>query len=157
MKKLSLFGMFTSTFLISCFLGLLISSLIAPFAMAVKAGGKSSKLQLQFRNGTTITSYNWGDFEEGQAKRLDCQLTYTGKKPVQVLWNTTNFPFGWRIRIWLEFEPKQKWWIENTTKSFITGETRPIQIILEEINGIPSQNEFFTLNFMALVDTKKTN
>lgn len=139
MKKFSLVGMVVTTFLMGCVLGMLISSRILPFAMAVKARGKSSKLQLQFRNGTAITNYNWGEFVDGQAKRLVCQLTYTGKKSVEVLWNTTNLPLGWRARIWLEQEPKHKWWSENTTKSLVPGETRLIQIILKEINGKPAR------------------
>lgn len=157
MKKISLVGMFATAFLVSCVLGALISRCMLQSAMAVKVGGKSAKLQLQFRNGTPITSYSWGEFLEGQTKRLDCQLAYTGKKPVDVMWNTTGFPFGWRIKVRLELEPKRKWWSEGITILFVSRETRLIQIVLEEVNGVLGQSESFTLNFIGLGEAKKTH
>lgn len=155
MKKLYVVGLFATTFLASCVLGALISGCMLQSAVAVKMGGKSAKLQLQFRNGTSIISYSWGEFSEGRTKRLDCQLAYAGKKPVEVMWNTTGFPSGWRIKVRLELEPKWKWWSEGTTIPFVSGETRLIQIILEEVDGVPEQSESFTLNFIAFGETKK--
>jgi hypothetical protein len=52
---------------------------------------------------------------------------------------------------------KHKWWTEDTTKPFVSGETRLIQIILEEVDGTPRQSEFFTLDFIGLVEARNPN
>lgn len=149
MKKTGTVCFFVMTFLLSCVLGALITKSLFQPVMAVNVG-KKSKLQLQYRNGTSIEGYGWGEFSEGQTKRLDCQLVYNGEKPIEVTWNTTDFPFGWRIKIRLELEPKRKWWNEDSTIPLFAGETQLIQMVLTEVNGAGGQSEYFTLNFLGL-------
>ena len=75
--------------------------------MAIGLDGEPCELQLQFRNGTQIEDYDWGEFTENQVKILRCQLTYLGDQPTKVTWRTKSFPKGWRLRI--QIKMKFRW------------------------------------------------
>ena len=155
MKKLYLVGLFAMIFLASSLLGALVSGHMLQSAMAVRIDGSPYELQLQLRNGTPIVSYDWGQFLEGQAKLLACQLVNRGNARAKVTWNTTGFPSGWEIGIWTELERKSKLWRQGTTITISPERIGNIEIYLREVNGEPDQSESFTLNFIAFGKTKK--
>ena len=114
----------------------------------------SYELQLQFQDGTPMSSYDWGLFGPGEVKDLICQINYTGNVPdANITWNTVDFPSGWSMsmispRYWSQSLDLQ--WTEDWQVMFAVGQVLPLIISLAAEDGaVPDQPETFTLNFTS--------
>lgn len=113
---------------------------------------ESYELQLQYLNGTAISSYDWGVFSPGEAKDLDCLLNYTGNAACNVTWDTVGFPTGWSIGVTIlnysgiggDFV-----WTEASYEVWSPGQVEDLRITITEDSGVPDQPETFTLNIQA--------
>ena len=115
-------------------------------------------VELQYPNGTQLTTYDWGNFSYGEIKELDCKLHFLGNGTYSVHWNVTNLPIGWTILIWDDNVPN--YWVENDMSigiydEFSAGSSpRSLTIYLAAPPGFGQLDESlgFTLNFVAVED-----
>lgn len=112
-------------------------------------------LQLEYEDGTPITTYDWGDFIPGETKSFNCSLHYLGTVTGNVTWNTTNLPAGWSVAVWVwEVAPGSPeippiFWPENGVGTLPPGVRFTIQIDLTEISAIKYEPYSFTLTWWS--------
>jgi len=155
MKKLSLIGLSVIFFLVGCVFGSLTSRFIVQPVLATESGGVSYEIQLQHLDGTPLSNFDWGDFSKGEAKQLDCQLTYLGDFPAKITWNTTNLPLGWSIDVWDNSQPKPRLWRNGTTVTLVPGRILQVKIVLKANAAVPNQQESFTLNVISMATGRR--
>ena len=138
-------------------LGAYITRFVWQTSMMMRLTGiHTFNVELQYPNGTQLTTYDWGDFSYGEIKELDCNLVFLGNGTCAVYWNTTDLPSGWTILIWDDAVPN--YWVENDMSIGIYDEfsagspPRPLTIYLAAPTGFGQLDEplSFTLNFVAV-------
>jgi hypothetical protein len=107
------------------------------------------RLQLEYFDGTPIVDYDWGDFNPGETKSLDCGLIFYGTVPANVTWNTTNLPAGWSIALWVFEGAGFVLWPENEVRTLQPGGILTIQIDLTETSATKDQPYSFTLTWWS--------
>ncbi len=113
---------------------------------------ESYELQLQFSNGTAVSSYDWGEFnpEETGKDFTGLQLNYTGNVDANVTWNKINFPSGWDMNIrYTDVILGDQQWVEGYYVVMTAGEvlTNVVISLSPNAGAVPNQPETFTLNF----------
>jgi hypothetical protein len=112
-------------------------------------------IQLENEDGTAVTNYDWDNFLPGETKSFNCFVHYFGTAPGNVTWNTTNFPAGWSIVLWvLEVPPGSPedppiLWPENGVGTIQPDVTFPVQINLTETSAITDQPYSFTFTWWS--------
>jgi len=99
----------------------------------------SYQIELRYRNGTRIMSYNWGEFiSRSQKKFLNVTLYYSGTQPCQAYWDLTGFPSGWIFTI-----PQ---WAMGYRVATGPNQLWNIDLILQEDGAVCGTPYSFTLN-----------
>jgi len=111
---------------------------------------ESWELQLQYLNGTAISSYDWGLFNPGEEKQVDTQLNYTGNVNANVTWNTVNLPSGWVLMFAVQLNGATDPWMDGEYQVMTPGQVTPLSMYLDQIGeAVPNQPETFTVNWTA--------
>jgi len=130
-------------------LGAYITRFVWQTTMTMRLTGiHTFNVELQYPNGTQLTSYDWGNFSYGEMKTLDCNLIFLGNGTYTAYWNTTDLPSDWYIRIWKgPGDP----WDENTMTLAYSAGAPPLDLDIElyapEGYGVLDEPLSFTLNF----------
>ena len=116
---------------------------------------ESYHLQLKQADGTTaINSYAWGDFEEGQTKRMyevdsySAELWNIGNTEVNVTWSS-DIPSEWSISLECTYTTNFSAWPSGETKALGLETFNPLKlkIYLSEVSATPNIDYTFTLSF----------
>ncbi len=150
MKKRYLFGLLIGTLLAGTVFGAFVVIYVWETTMTMKLMGDYS-IELQYRNGTAITTYDWGLFSVGQTKSLLCQAVNVGDVPLNMTWNTNLNWTAWNITIDYTNATGTYIWAPGDTRwgPFLPGGGVPLTMNLTEINAIVGVADSFDLNFTS--------
>jgi hypothetical protein len=104
---------------------------------------------LELRNslGNVITSYDWGEFNDGEQKSMFgvggyAYLWNFGNSVANVTWSS-NVPSEWQLKMYISSVQ----WISGTYKSIPIGESLKLEINLGELTASGGVAYSFTLSF----------
>jgi len=121
-----------------------------PMSMRLQSFEASYGVEIQFPNGTAITSYDWGDFIPGEEKSLYGQFKNVGNQPVNMTWNNTGFPSGWTITVETNFTvPNTPWPANDNWGPVLPNAGIPVFINVTETSGVDDQLESFTFKLWS--------
>ena len=109
----------------------------------------TTNLELRDSVGGVVASYAWGDFADGEIKRMRSEvgggslsLYNNCNGAVNVQWNST-VPTGWQLWITVDGES----WMNGTSKAIAVGGSLVMEINLRELTAVGGQQNNFNLNF----------
>jgi len=115
--------------------------------MTMKLMGDYS-IELQYTNGTAMSTYDWGLFSVGQAKSLNAVLAFVGDVPVNVTWDTNLNLTAWDLTVdWSNETHAYQWFSGDIWGPMPPGGLMPIRINLTETDAIVGVADSFYLRF----------
>ncbi len=149
LKRRYLVGLLVGTLLLGTVFGAFVVIYIWETTMTMKLMGDYS-IELQFRNGTAISAYDWGLFSVGQTKTLLCQAVNVGDVPVNMTWSTDLNLTAWSLTIDYTNATGQYIWAPGASWGpFSPGGGVPLNMNLTETDAIVGLADSFKLNFTS--------
>lgn len=146
-RKRSLIGLLIGVTLIGTVFGAFVTIYVWETTMTMRLMGDYS-IELQYTNGTVMSTYDWGLFSVGQTKSLQAQIVNVGDVPVNMTWDSTLNTTAWTLT--LDYTNATAMYIWNTGDNwgpFPPGAGMPLNINMTETDASVGVTDSFSLNF----------
>jgi hypothetical protein len=138
---------------------LMVSSVLATTIMYQISITSNMKLKATYGiglyyHGTTdpISSYDFGDFADGETKEYVFDMVNTGNVPMIASWNKALSPL-WSLEVWEKNSDASTYtiWNENEQIAGIgVGHIKNIKFVLTEVNANVDEQYSFTVTFYSV-------